>query len=856
VLDAQDVQFFNSDAEAVAGTMTSGIVTVEGTGAGVSVRIPDVEGDPGQAVTIPIRTDTLDGAGVTAYQLTLPFDPSVLDVTGVSASGTTTPSAPTVNVEDDQVRVSFSATDSLSGAGPLLRLQAQLVGVGTDVLDVRNVQFFNVATEVPTTFTPGRAVVRPPSATSAADVQGDGEVDFRNTGLSISFSDVSGAGEVTVSKFRTAPTGTGSIPEQNVSQYRYVVSASQGLAVGSGTEIRFDVSTLAGVTTPSAVTVYRRDSVGRGTFASVPTRVDAETGELVAEVSSFSEFALASDSEPLSASLLAVEGPGPVDPGASATVTVGVPSSFDPLSGTFFYREAGARSFAEVPLGPSTLQTGDDTTFTVTIPSDVVSRRGVQYYVQLRGQTRADTEQLSVVAPAGAPGRSGFIPVQFPSVGAQGPFPPATYRMLSVPVALGDRSIYDVLENQYGAPDPAEWRVARWNPNEEAYAFGEAAAGDVAPGEAVWLITAGGDSLSVGNGVQSADAAGPRSVTLGPGWNQIGSPFPFPVAWADVRRPGSVRLPVAYDASQSEPYQFESTTLRPWRGAFVFNEADSAVTIRIPPLEAEGEASPNASLAKAGAAADAYRLQATAIHSRDGRTLTDRATWVGFDEAAQSGFGPKDRAKPPAVGPHVRLHVMPEEGPALARSLKPPTTEGAAWDLRVGLRLDEPIRSPKEVTVVLNEQGPRPAGFKRYVVDRDRGRRLPVTHGSVTVRLTEDQPTRRLRVIVGTEAFARQNDAGASLTIEKTKLRANAPNPFTESTTIPYQLAEEADVTIAVYDLLGRRVRTLVDRTQRAGVHRVEWRPGQGGDALASGVYFCRMKAGSYRDTRKVILVR
>jgi flagellar hook assembly protein FlgD len=93
--------------------------------------------------------------------------------------------------------------------------------------------------------------------------------------------------------------------------------------------------------------------------------------------------------------------------------------------------------------------------------------------------------------------------------------------------------------------------------------------------------------------------------------------------------------------------------------------------------------------------------------------------------------------------------------------------------------------------------------------------------------------------------------------IEETKLRANAPNPFAESTTIPYQLAERGPVTIAIYDLLGRRVETLVDGTQKAGVHEVEWRPGPERDrTLASGVYFCRMTAGAYTATRKLILVR
>jgi flagellar hook assembly protein FlgD len=143
------------------------------------------------------------------------------------------------------------------------------------------------------------------------------------------------------------------------------------------------------------------------------------------------------------------------------------------------------------------------------------------------------------------------------------------------------------------------------------------------------------------------------------------------------------------------------------------------------------------------------------------------------------------------------------------------------------------------------------------VVDLDRGRRLPVTNGSATVRLTPDRPARRLRVIVGTEAFAEQNSGGAPLTIDETTLRTNAPNPFRESTTISYQLAERQRVTIAIYDLLGRRVQTLVDGPRAAGVHQTTWRAtGSDGQALASGVYFCRMEAGAHTSTRKLVLVR
>ena len=552
---------------------------------------------------------------------------------------------------------------------------------------------------------------------------------------------------------------------------------------------------------------------------------------------------------------ISVNEPGsPPSLGSSIPLSIDVPATFTPTQGTLFFRPAGSPTFRDTTIDVSSLEAGAPGTVSTTIPGDAVTETGVSYYLALQGPFPDGTGTLQFNLPGSAPTNAAFIPTDLGSVTAGGPARASAYRMVSVPVDIGDRSPFDVLETQYGAYNPASWRLARWSPEDSSYAEG-GAVDSLRRGKAAWLITAQGDSLEVSDAT-SADASGPTRIPLPPGWNQIGNPFPFPVAWADVDRPDAVRSPFAYD---STGYRSDVQILSPWRGVFVYNNADSTVTIRIPPIAAEGakrEASAGRSLAKRAASSDGYRLQARASVYRKGARLTDEATWLGFSEGADDGFGPKDRPKPPGIGPHVRLDVLSDNGPALSRSLKPYPSDGAAWDLRVGLHLDERLSEPKEVSIELAETGRRPEGFNRYVLDRDRGRRLPVTNGTVTVRLSNNDPTRRLRVVVGTEAFARRASEGAPLSIDQTKLRSNAPNPFRESTTIHYQLAEEQPVTITIFDVLGRRVRTLVDEPKRAGVHRIDWAPQTNGQALASGVYFCRMEAGSYTATRKLVLVR
>jgi flagellar hook assembly protein FlgD len=79
-------------------------------------------------------------------------------------------------------------------------------------------------------------------------------------------------------------------------------------------------------------------------------------------------------------------------------------------------------------------------------------------------------------------------------------------------------------------------------------------------------------------------------------------------------------------------------------------------------------------------------------------------------------------------------------------------------------------------------------------------------------------------------------------------LHANIPNPFNPVTTIQYDVpAGGADVNIAVFDVSGRRVRTLVNEHRNAGRFSAQWNGADDrGGRVASGVYFYRMRAGDF----------
>jgi hypothetical protein len=396
-------------------------------------------------------------------------------------------------------------------------------------------------------------------------------------------------------------------------------------------------------------------------------------------------------------------------------------------------------------------------------------------------------------------------------------------------------------------------------------------------GDGFWLITRDGAPFSVPAGrTLAADSA--RQIPLEAGWNQVGNPFGFAVPWDTIQSASGLT-----GAQFDGPVAYRDTTYRdvgvlePWTGYFVFSRSPD--TLRVPPVgprpsqgRSAGADSTRSPLAGRGTASaseapsrDArsgpddrrYTLTVEA-RSADGRASTHLGLWPG----ARTGRDRFDVAQVPRVRPGLRLGALEPVGEGTVphtSSVRPRPdagTGGSSWTLRLrnAVPRDEEAGGATSVRLRLSAVGKRPTGHRRYLLDLKRERRLAP---GAPLELAPGT-SRRLKVIVGTESYAEANSDGIDLDTFVNALRGNYPNPFERTTTLAYTLATEQEVTVEIYNVLGQRVRTLVQgQTQRPGLHRLRW-DGENpyGQGVGSGVYFLRIRADDFTATRKMVLVR
>jgi 2',3'-cyclic-nucleotide 2'-phosphodiesterase (5'-nucleotidase family) len=148
----------------------------------------------------------------------------------------------------------------------------------------------------------------------------------------------------------------------------------------------------------------------------------------------------------------------------------------------------------------------------------------------------------------------------------------------------------------------------------------------------------------------------------------------------------------------------------------------------------------------------------------------------------------------------------------------------------------------------VNPTGIEPLTDFEYNVVKDYTKSLGIVCYKPEGRIVDVSVLQKEEEEIGEEA-AESYDGG---TAHEFRLMQNYPNPFNPTTEIRYRMSEFGFVSLKVYDVLGREVATLVDEEKPAGSYTVRFNA----TGLASGVYYCRLRAGSFVETRKMAMMK
>ena len=544
--------------------------------------------------------------------------------------------------------------------------------------------------------------------------------------------------------------------------------------------------------------------------------------------------------------------PDPANLNTDITISADIEDASSMQSVLLYYMKGNEVSFQN-----STEMSFQGNNFTGIIPANYVTGSGVLYLIY--AQDEHDNESRSdgccpVIIPSGSVSTGSTSGSAY-----QSGFPQGEWRMISVPLDLDEKNVSTVLSD-FGNPGNTTWKL--YDGSESDMSF----TASFILGKAFWLKQLLGEKKQVTLGSGRTAGNENRKIILLPGWNQIANPFTFPVDWTldtDAADNVNIRGPIKWDGEQyvgigqtdGNPAPFNE--LKSWDGYFVYNVSDTSQILTM---------NPSGSIT---AGKNTKKTLTTSILPQPVRSgwkinfraksgnFKDSFNYVGVAEDASEFEDRYDLPELPVIGSYVSLYFDHEyeDGTHYPFTIdyKAPGAEGAQWTMYVKTNVNNGMNLLEWTANNF------PENYVMAVFDFSNNRTVITENGYYKFNNSyEDFPV-RLKIFAGTEEFVEQAlEEEKSKLPEKFHLSQNYPNPFNPLTSIRFELVRQSSVTLAIYNILGERVKMLiVDQIYDTGIHEVTWDGTDNGEkSVSSGIYIYQIRLKGFVKSKKMILVR
>ena len=464
----------------------------------------------------------------------------------------------------------------------------------------------------------------------------------------------------------------------------------------------------------------------------------------------------------------------------------------------------------------------------ITIDSSWITSKGIEYYVRVyHGWTYTDwpdkPKSLQV----------NFSNVEFPTVTQK-----EIYQKISIPfntsnqIDTSNQTVEELFGDNLGSYDNTQYRIFNCE-NGSTYTELANMNKELPPGKSLWLITRNEVGLDFTD-AKTVPTDTTFKLSLHTGWNLVANPFAFPINWDDNDPNHKLRF---YDGSDW-PFVM---VLEPFKGYAVKVKSDTIVYIH--PKEYTG----SANLTKQTLFSE---YDWTIYLKIEQNKLRDHFNFAGSKNNASEKIDKFDYAEPPPIGNYVGLYFLLDNETTgktekFSTDIKNESEDGYIYDFEV-------VGNVAGKKNLLIEPKFLPEEYQYVVVNKQSKIKYP----SNKIELYSDK--NNLQLIVGTEEFVSSQTIDYNFVPVNFSLAQNYPNPFNPSTIIKYQLPSFNKISINIYNVLGQKVKTLINNEEQdAGYFQINWDgTNNSGIVVASGIYFLNFRSDQFSKSIKMLLQR
>ncbi|RCK72832.1 MAG: hypothetical protein IGBAC_0324 [Ignavibacteriae bacterium] len=422
--------------------------------------------------------------------------------------------------------------------------------------------------------------------------------------------------------------------------------------------------------------------------------------------------------------------------------------------------------------------------------------------------------------------------IQFPQEALSSTY----YRLVSLP------GIVDTIKigNFISGKQKFDWRIFSDNGNPDNFLEELSTSASLKTGQGYWFIKNGNLTITdFEMRMPKLDSTATFTINLNPGWNIIANPFDKTITWASILHSNNLQFSTilyAYDGS------YKSTlTLEPFRGYYFFN-TNNLAKLKIPyPFGWLGQQKVTEDIV--------WQLQL--IYETNG--IIDSNNYLGVAKHTSFDIDNYDQHKPPMFKDQAYLYFEQKDINSkynkFATDFRPDLGEGQKWQFMI-------TNPQKQISrLIFNNIEQLPNEYEIFLVNPNRTK-------PINLRQTNEfifDPTsdiNKFELIVGTVSFIQRELQ--KLIPEKFELSQNYPNPFNSTTTIHLKLPESGYVEMDIYNSIGQKIITLIQKQLEAGSYTYNWNGTDNNkNAVSSGIYFYRVKIdGIVKDTKKMIIIK